>query len=104
MTITPRGYNSKNDSPEHGLAYLKVRVTAGARQDALVGWQDDVLRLRVRAAPERERANESVRRLLAANLGVPVSNVTLARGASSRDKLLFIDGLSDDEVRRRLLP
>ena len=86
------------------MAYLKVRVTAGARQDALVGWQGDVLRLRVRAAAERGKANESVRRLLAARLGVPVSNVTLARGAGSRDKLVFIDGLSDDEVRRALLP
>jgi len=84
------------------LAYLKVRVTAGARGDALVGWQGDVLRLKVRAAAERGKANESVRRLLAASLGVPASNVTLVRGAASRDKLLFIDGLNDDEVRRAL--
>ncbi|MBI2912558.1 MAG: DUF167 domain-containing protein [Chloroflexi bacterium] len=84
------------------MAYLNVRVTPGARADALLGWQGDVLRMSVRAAPERGRANTAVCRLLARQLGVPASNVTLVRGAASRDKLLFVDGLNEDEVRRRL--
>ena len=97
-----RGYNSEDTDPEHLLTYLKVRVTPGAQQDALAGWQGDVLRLKVRAAPERGKANEAVCRLLADRLSLPVRQVTLTQGARSRDKLLYIEGLSDDEVRHRL--
>jgi len=84
------------------LTHLKVRVTPGAQQDALAGWQGDILRLKVRAAPERGKANEAVRRLLADRLGLPVGHVTLTQGARSRDKLLCIEGLNADEVRHRL--
>jgi len=84
------------------MAYLKVRVSPGARDDSISGWQDDALRVTVRAAPERGRANEAVCRLLARALGLPANHVTVARGMTSRTKLLAIDGLSDDEVRAKL--
>ncbi len=84
------------------MTYLKVRVTPGAREDAVAGWLGDVLRVRVTAAPERGRANDAVCRLLARRLGVPPPAVTVTRGLTSRDKLVTIAGLSEDDVRRRL--
>ena len=88
------------------MRYLNVRVTPGARQDAVLGWLDGsgqpVLRLRVRAAAERGKANEAVRRLLAAALGLPLRQVTLARGAASREKLIQVEGLTEREVLSRL--
>ncbi len=84
------------------MAYLKVKVSPGARKEDIAGWLGDVLRVRVTAPPERGKANEAVCRLLAARLGLPVSAVTIARGAASRDKLLQVDGLTEDEMRRRL--
>jgi len=84
------------------LAYLKVKVSPGARKEDIAGWLGDVLRVRVTAPPERGKANEAVCRLLAARLGLPVSAITIARGATSRDKLLQVDGLTEDEMRRRL--
>ncbi len=86
------------------MAYLRVRVTPGSSQDGLAGWRGDILLLRVRAAPERGKANESARRLLARKLGLPPSHVVVAQGASSRDKLFYVEGLSDEEVRRQLGP
>ena len=84
------------------MAYLKVKVSPGARKEDIAGWLGDVLRVRVTAPPERGKANEAVCRLLAARLGLPVSAITIARGATSRDKLLQVDGLTEDEMRRRL--
>ncbi|HEU4758906.1 MAG TPA: DUF167 domain-containing protein [Dehalococcoidia bacterium] len=84
------------------MAYLKVRVTPAARQDALAGWAGEVLLVRVRAAPERGKANDAACRLLARELGLAAGEVTLARGAASRYKLLRVDGLSDEEIRRKL--
>jgi len=87
---------------EHELAYLRVRATPSAREDAVAGWRGDVLRVKVRAAPERGKANEAVCLLIAGKLRLAPSLVTIARGAGSRDKLLFIEGLTDEDVARRL--
>lgn len=95
-----------SENRESGLsgegAYLKVRVSPGARKDEITGWHDDAVRVRVRAAPERGKANEAVCRLIAERLGLPPSAVSVKTGAASRQKLLAIEGLGDAEVRRRL--
>jgi uncharacterized protein YggU (UPF0235/DUF167 family) len=84
------------------MGYLKVRVTPGARESAVAGWQGEVLRVKVREIAEKGRANDAVARLLAQSLDVAPSKVALRRGATSREKLFAIDGLDDEEVRRRL--
>ena len=84
------------------MAYLRVRVTAKARGAGLTGWHDGTLRLKVREPAEKGRANAAVARLLADKLAIPPSRVRLARGGSSRDKLFEVDGLSEDELMRRL--
>ena len=86
------------------MASLRLRVTAGASRDAIAGWQGDVLRVRVAAPPERGKANEAVLRLLAAALGVERRRLALVRGATSRDKLVQVDGVEDADLKARLLP
>ena len=84
------------------MARLKLHVTPGAREDSLAGWQGDSLRVRVRARPEKGLANEAVLRLLAGRLNLPRSRLALILGATSRDKLIEVEGLSADELRARL--
>lgn len=76
---------------------LAVRLTPKGGRDAvdgLVRLADgaEVLRARVRAAPENGAANEALRRLLASSFGVPASAVTLVAGATSRVKQFGIAG------------
>lgn len=84
------------------MAYLRVRVTPGARDAGLTGWHEGTLRVKVREPAEKGRANDAVARLLADKLAVPPTNVTLKRGGASREKLFEVSGLTDDEVHRRL--
>jgi uncharacterized protein (TIGR00251 family) len=84
------------------MAYLKVRVSPGARRDEVAGWREDTLRVRVRAAPEKGKANEALCALIAAALGVRPGAVVVERGHTSRDKVLVVEGISEDEVTRRL--
>ena len=86
------------------MARLKLHVTPGAREDLLAGWQGDSLRVKIRARPEKGRANEAVLRFLAGRLNLTRSRLALVRGATSRDKLIEVDGLSEDELRARLGP
>lgn len=84
------------------MARITVRVTPGAREDAVVGWQDDALRVRVRAQAERGKANDAVCLLIATTLGVPRGSVSIARGATARGKILHIEGIDDEEARHKL--
>ena len=84
------------------MARITVRVSAGAREDSIIGWQADVLCVRVRAPAERGKANEAVCRLIAKALDLPRSSVSIARGATARGKVLHIEGIDDEEARRKL--
>jgi uncharacterized protein (TIGR00251 family) len=84
------------------VARITVRVSAGAREDSIIGWRDDVLRVRVHAAAEQGKANVAVCRLIAKALGLPASSVSIARGATAREKSLIIEGIDDEEACRKL--
>jgi uncharacterized protein YggU (UPF0235/DUF167 family) len=58
--------------------------------------------VRVGAPPERGKANEAVRALLAEILAVPRSSVTIVSGGGSRDKIVELAGIEPDEIERRL--
>ena len=81
---------------------LQLRVKPGGRADRLVGPHDGALKLEVRAAPERGRANEAVIRLLARVLGVGRSQVAVIAGTTGRDKVVSVSGPSAVDVARRL--
>lgn len=81
---------------------LRVRVAPGARRSEIVGRHGDAWRVRVTAAPERGRANDEVLELLAATLGLRRPQLRLVAGASSRDKLVELDGIETGEVEERM--
>lgn len=83
-------------------ARLNVRLTPRASRTEVRGFLDDVLHIRVTAAPVDGRANEALIRLLADRLGVARGAVRVVAGHTSREKLLAVDGLSTEEAHRRL--
>jgi uncharacterized protein YggU (UPF0235/DUF167 family) len=58
--------------------------------------------VRVTAAPEDGKANAAVVRLLAATLALPVRDVEIVSGHSSRDKTVALNGIEHDEIERLL--
>jgi uncharacterized protein (TIGR00251 family) len=80
------------------VARIAVRVTPRAGRDAIDGYADDRLRVRVAAAPADGAANEAVVRLLARTLGVAPARIRLLTGAASRAKIFEVDGMDDASV------
>jgi uncharacterized protein YggU (UPF0235/DUF167 family) len=58
--------------------------------------------VRVASPAERGKANEAVVALLAETLDVPQASVELVGGATRRDKVVAVRGLSESEIERRL--
>jgi uncharacterized protein YggU (UPF0235/DUF167 family) len=70
---------------------LTVKVQARSKAPGVEELGPDEFRVRVRAAPEKGRANREVIERLAGYLAVPPSRLTLVRGASSSHKQIRLD-------------
>ena len=81
---------------------LKVRVQPKASRNQVAGYDEGTLKLRVTAPPVDGKANAGVIALLAKTLGVSKSKLRIVRGQSSRDKMVSVDTLTEEEVRRRI--
>jgi uncharacterized protein YggU (UPF0235/DUF167 family) len=76
---------------------LFVRVTPNGGRDAIEGVEvrDDgsaVLRVRVRAVPDKGKANAAVVAMIARALGMPKSAVSVVSGETARLKTLAVAG------------
>ncbi|PKB63939.1 MAG: hypothetical protein BZY80_04620 [SAR202 cluster bacterium Io17-Chloro-G2] len=83
-------------------ATIRVRVQPKASGNQILGFREDILRLRVTAPPEDGAANAAVVRLLAQTLGVSRSKLEVVRGHASRDKVIRVSSLNAQEVKQRL--
>ena len=84
---------------------LFIRVTPGASRDKVGGLHEAsdgaaALSVRVRARPEKGKANTAVIGAVAKALGVPKSDVELTAGAKDRRKTLVIQGDTSVLTRR----
>lgn len=79
---------------------VSIKAIPNAPRSEVVGWLGDALKVKVHAPPVEGRANEVLREFLAERLGVPRRAVTVLRGDTSRQKLIRIDGLSLEQVKR----
>ena len=84
------------------MTVIAVKVLPRAACDEVVGWLNGALKVRVTAPPQDGRANRAVEALLATQLGIKKSAVSVASGHGSAHKRVEIAGLNHDEVVRRL--
>jgi len=81
---------------------LRLRVSPGAGRSRVVGRHGDAWKVRVAAPPEEGKANRALLGLLSETLAVPGGSLELVAGASSRDKVVLLRGLSSAEADTRL--
>jgi uncharacterized protein YggU (UPF0235/DUF167 family) len=71
--------------------YLRVIVSPDSKKDTIVKKSEDTWQMTVREPAEQNRANDSVRTLVAQELSIAVSKVRILTGHRSRSKMLSID-------------
>jgi len=82
------------------MGRLSLKVVPGSSRDEVVGWLGDSLKVKVKAPPEKGRANEAVLALLADRLGIDPSSIAVVSGHGSPAKVMAIDGMDDEAIRR----
>ena len=81
---------------------INVQVQPNARRNEVMGCEDGVWRVKVAAPPVKGKANRELVGFLSKLLGVSKGSITIVKGATSRRKLISIEGLSQEKVLRRL--
>ena len=81
---------------------LAVKVIPKARKSEVVGWENGVLKVRLKAVPEKGQANDELVAFLADLLNIAKGRITLIRGHTSRQKQLLIAGITLDTLNKAL--
>ncbi len=82
---------------------LSLRVQPGAKRSALLArLASGEWKVAVAAPPVEGKANAAVVELVCELLGVKRRQVTVARGGSSRSKIIEVDGISAADAESRL--
>lgn len=79
-----------------------VKVHPRAKKNAITGELGDALKISLTAPPIEGRANEACINFLAEVLNVPRSSITITSGQGSRNKVIRVEAISAEELRKRL--
>lgn len=82
---------------------LDVRVTPRAGRTGFAGMREDVLLVRLAAAPVDGAANEELINLIAKTLRIPRRDIAIVSGERSRTKRIRITGLDREQALAKLL-
>ena len=79
---------------EPAFRELFVKVIPKSARNEVVGYMDGgALKVKIAAAPEKGRANDELRRVLAEHFGVAIRAVEIVSGETSQRKRVRIMGL-----------
>lgn len=87
---------------EEKSARITVRVQPNAKRNEVVRFEDGILYLRIAALPVKGKANQALIAFLSDVLGVSKSRLSIEKGATSRMKVIAVEGMSQVEVREKV--
>ena len=82
--------------------FLHIKVIPSSSKDCIAGWLEDTLKVKVKAPPEKGKANKAVVKVLEKNLDLPKGSINIASGTSSSRKVISINGINDELINKKL--
>ncbi|MGE5174080.1 MAG: DUF167 domain-containing protein [Betaproteobacteria bacterium] len=99
--MTPKKSPLRNKGLE-ASATFSIRIQPRASKNEVLRMEDGGLKIRLTAPPVDGAANEALVKFLSDRLGMAKSRVEIVSGHTSREKIIRVNGLSDEAVRRLL--
>lgn len=72
-----------------------VKVTPNASQNRIEGFHNNILKVKIKAPPDKGKANEELIKFLAKTFHIPKQKIEILSGHTSRLKKLKIDSEID---------
>ncbi|NOY87072.1 MAG: YggU family protein [Deltaproteobacteria bacterium] len=92
--------HEKESGPDN--VRIHVRVKPRSSREAIEGWEDGVLVVRLTSPPVEGAANTALVKLVSKTLKIARSRIRIVSGEKSRNKVLDVSGLAMDDIAERL--
>jgi len=94
--------NLKIEERNEDVVFVAKIVPGSSGPTRICGLLDDMLKVKVSAAPEKGKANQCLIKFLAKQLGVKKNTVSIISGTTSPVKHVRISGMSADTLLKKL--
>ena len=81
---------------------LKIKVIPSSSKDCIAGYLEDSLKIKVKAPPEKGKANKAVIKVLEKTLNLAKGSVKISSGTSSCRKIIDIKCKNDNVIHKKL--
>lgn len=81
---------------------LQIKVIPSSSKDCIAGWLEDTLKVKVKAPPEKGRANKAIIKVLEKKLDLPKGSINITSGNTSRKKVIEIRCYNDAVINKKL--
>ena len=82
---------------------LSLKVIPNSSKNALVGIENELLKVKIQAPPEKGKANDMLIEFLSKILCHPKKSIILIKGKASNRKVLLIENLNEEIIREILI-
>ncbi len=81
---------------------LPIKVIPSSSQDCIAGWLEETLKVKVKAPPEKGKANKAVIKVLEKCLDLPKGSVKISSGETSTRKIISINDDNNGATLKKL--
>ncbi len=81
---------------------LHIKVIPSSSKDYIAGWLEDTLKVKVKAPPDKGKANKAVIKMLEQLLLLPKGSINIKSGLTSSRKIININVTNDSVIKKQL--
>ena len=81
---------------------IKLKVIPSSSRDSIEGWMDEQLKIKVKAPPEKGKANKAAIKLLEKILELDKGSIEITSGATSSRKTIEINSEDNNRIEIKL--
>jgi hypothetical protein len=84
------------------MGRLNIRVYSGSSSDFIKKMNEGIIKVGVKERPIEGRANEALISFLSTVLRVSKCDISIRAGLKSRNKIVEVEGVLDDELKEKI--
>ncbi|MFA6119239.1 MAG: DUF167 domain-containing protein [Parachlamydiales bacterium] len=77
---------------------IKVKIIPKSKINKIVEFENDILKIKIKAVPEKGKANEELIKFLSEIFSISKKDIKIVSGHHAKIKLIQIDGITIDNV------
>lgn len=91
--------NHRSNLPPNGII-LNIKITPKSSRNEIIGLENDVLKIKIAAQPEKGAANYAIIDFLADKLHTAKGNIDIIQGHTSRLKKVLIKNVPLEKIQQ----